>query len=667
MLKNTAPQPIPILDPSAVAAPNQYINLFLQAHVAIGILRGPHFIIELANDHLLRIWGKSRSILGMPVLEALPEVKDTQYPGLLQQVLETGITHHAQESSAMLVRDGRHEQVYFNFVYQPLYNSPNQVNGVMIIAHEVTEQVEARKKVEESERRFRNLVEEAEVATAIYMGIEMKIELANDAMLRLWGKEGSVIGKTVREALPELEGQPFHQLLEHVFTSGQTYRATEDRADLVVDGRLQTFYFNFSYKPLRNSAGEVYAILNMATDVTELVKAKQELARSEGRLRLAADIAELGTWDYYPGATEICWDDRCRELYGFAPGVPSEVAFNNNMIHPDDRELVLRNFELALSPGSSGAFYEEYRIIRQGDGAIRYLRSKGQTSFNKDGSPHHISGTLQDITDQQLKASILENKVEERTAELKAVVAQLQESNQELEQFAHVASHDMKEPIRKARLFADRLHTEYGQLLPDKGLVYLEKIENAALRMTTMVEGVLHYSMLNSQPQPYQPILLHEVLAGIEQDLELLMSQKGARLSYGSFPAFEGAPVLIYQLFYNLVNNSLKFASAERPAHIDISYQIPAADDAPAQSIEIMFTDNGIGFEPSEAAYIFQTFSRLHPRDKYEGTGLGLALCRKIVSRHLGSIQATGKPGQGATFIINLPLRQPLGKTATKE
>lgn len=146
MLKNSLPQEIPALDPDAIAAPNQYLNLFLQAQVAIGILRGPHFIIELANDHLLRIWGKGRSILGQPLLEALPEVKDTQYPGLLQQVMETGITHHAQENSALLVRDGRPEQVYFNFVYQPLYHSPNQVNGVMIIAHEVTELVEAAKK-----------------------------------------------------------------------------------------------------------------------------------------------------------------------------------------------------------------------------------------------------------------------------------------------------------------------------------------------------------------------------------------------------------------------------------------------------------------------------------------------------------------------------------------
>lgn len=493
------------------------------------------------------------------------------------------------------------------------------------------------------------------------MGLEMKIELANDAMLRLWGKDGSVIGKTIREALPELEGQPFNKLLEHVFTSGQTYRATEDRADLVVDGRLQTFYFNFSYKPLRNAAGEVYAILNMATDVTELVKAKQELARSEGRLRLAADIAGLGTWDYFPGATEISWDDRCRELYGFAPGTPSEVAINNMMIHPDDREVVLRNFEAALTPGHSGAFYEEYRIIRQGDGAVRYLRSKGQTSFNKDGSPHHISGTLQDITDQQLKASILENKVEERTAELKAVVAQLQESNQELEQFAHVASHDMKEPIRKTRLFADRLKTEYGGLLPERGLLYLQKIESAALRMTTMVEGVLHYSMFNAQRQPYQLIQLQEVLAGIEQDLELLIAQKGARLQYGEFPVFEGAPVLIYQLFYNLVNNSLKFTAENRPAIIDISFQLPAEHDLLTGAIEIIVSDNGIGFEQSEAAYIFQTFSRLHSRDKFEGTGLGLALCRKIVARHRGRIIATGQPGKGASFHINLPLRQPLG------
>jgi len=161
--------------------------------------------------------------------------------------------------------------------------------GVMAISNEVTEQVNARKQAEENEKNFSNLVMEADVATAIYFGPDMVLQMANETMIRVWGKDNSVIGKPVLEALPELKGQPFYEIFTQVYKTGQTYKATEDRADLVVDGKLQTFYFNFSYKALRNSSGEIYGILNMAVDVTEQVLSRRKLAESEEKLIRAVD------------------------------------------------------------------------------------------------------------------------------------------------------------------------------------------------------------------------------------------------------------------------------------------------------------------------------------------------------------------------------------------
>lgn len=146
-------------------------------------------------------------------------------------------------------------------------------------------EMDTMRKLEESEKRFRNLVQQAPVATAIYVGREMQIQWANDAMIALWGKDRSVIGKTIRQSLPELDGQPFNDLLDQVYTTGKMYQATEDRGDLVVNGQLQTFYFNFSYKPLRDVEGNVYGILNMAIDVTEQVRTKKKLEESERNFR----------------------------------------------------------------------------------------------------------------------------------------------------------------------------------------------------------------------------------------------------------------------------------------------------------------------------------------------------------------------------------------------
>lgn len=261
-------------------------HLFMQAPVAVGILKGPDLKIALANDSILQIWRKGKEVIGKPVLEALPEILGGPFPELLDQVLTTGNPHYENESHACFIRNGKEELVYFNFVYQPYYEEGSKVPiGVLVIANEVTEQVLARKRVEESEQRYRNLIAEADVATAVYMGREMKIQYANEAMIKVWGKDASVIGKTVREALPELEGQPFHELLDNVYTTGNTYWGKEDKGELVVDGNLRTYYFNFSYKALRNSQGQIYGILNMAVDVTELVETKQKIKESEANLQ----------------------------------------------------------------------------------------------------------------------------------------------------------------------------------------------------------------------------------------------------------------------------------------------------------------------------------------------------------------------------------------------
>ncbi|MBU1820594.1 MAG: PAS domain S-box protein, partial [Bacteroidetes bacterium] len=278
-----------------VASEERFRNLITQAPVAIGLLRGPNLVIETANSLILELWGKTQEIIGLPLIKALPEIEGQGFMERLMSVYTTGISHYGYEVSAQLFRRNKLEAAYFNFVYAPIRETGDKISGVAVIASEVTQQVIAKKELEESEERFRNLIITAPVATAIYQGPDMVIQLANDAMIRLWGKDESVIGKKLEEALPELKGQPFLELLQNVYTTGEAYHAAEGRADLVINGQLQDFYFNFTYKPLKDASGKTYAILNMAVDVTHQVRARQQLAETEESMREAIELAELGT------------------------------------------------------------------------------------------------------------------------------------------------------------------------------------------------------------------------------------------------------------------------------------------------------------------------------------------------------------------------------------
>ncbi|GAB2706252.1 hypothetical protein GCM10027037_35590 [Mucilaginibacter koreensis] len=247
---------------------------------------------------------------------------------------------------------------------------------------------------------FQPLVEASPMPTAIYSGADMIISVANEAMLNLWGKKASVIGKTLREALPELDGQPFHDLLAQVYTTGEPYVAKEGRADLVVDGRLQSFYFTFTYKPLKNAEGQTEAIINTAADVTELVLSRARIRETEERMSFALQSAGMGTWDLNLETNEVIWDDRCKELYGFSKEdrVPYQQVLK--YMHTADVERVNRAVAYALTPASGGVYDIKFRTLGADDGKIRWLHCKGNAYFNADGQPYRFAGTALDVTSE---------------------------------------------------------------------------------------------------------------------------------------------------------------------------------------------------------------------------------------------------------------------------
>ncbi|OWY66613.1 histidine kinase [cyanobacterium TDX16] len=241
---------------------------------------------------------------------------------------------------------------------------------------------------------------------------------------------------------------------------------------------------------------------------------------------------------------------------------------------------------------------------------------------------------------------------------------ELARSNAELQQFASIASHDLQEPLRKIQAFGNRLQEKYGELLSEQGCDYIQRMQNAAQRMQILIDDLLVFSRITTRAQPFITVNLAKVAKEVLSDLEVLIQQTEAQVELSELPSIHADPLQMRQLLQNLIGNALKFRQKNEPPRVKIYSQIIDNREQLTENLlntylcQITVEDNGIGFDQKYCDRIFQVFQRLHGRSEYEGTGIGLAICRKIVERHGGSIAAESKPYQGAKFIVTLPVYQ---------
>ena len=256
----------------------------------------------------------------------------------------------------------------------------------------------------------------------------------------------------------------------------------------------------------------------------------------------------------------------------------------------------------------------------------------------------------------------LETKIAERTQELSVFSEELARSNRELEDFAFVASHDLQEPLRKIRAFGNRLESGYNDVIDERGKDYLARMLNAAERMSMLISDLLAFSRVSTRGKEFGEVDLNRAINSVIDDLEIAIDEKSAEINVDDMPVIRGDKSQLEQLFLNLISNALKFQSEGVKPIVSINVTNALPEDTSDiliseeyEWIKITVTDNGIGFEQSFAEKIFAPFQRLHGRSEYKGTGIGLAVCRRIVERHNGQINAISKPGEGATFSIILP------------
>jgi PAS domain S-box-containing protein len=330
------------------------------------------------------------------------------------------------------------------------------------------------------------------------------------------------------------------------------------------------------------------------------------------------------------------------------------------LIHPDDLPLRAEAHRLALITGD---LHYEARISRR-DGVPRWIKAKGKVLYDNQGTPVRLLGVIQDITEMKDYAEELSKKVEERTNSLNEVNVRLKRSNEELEEFAYIASHDLQEPLRKIQLFNTMIIGQPG--LPENAKQYIEKISSAANRMTGLIKDLLEYSKLSNKSMRFEKTDLNVIIGNILTDYELLISQKNAILNVEPLPIIEAIPLQMNQLLFNLIGNALKFARSNVTPVITVSASYLAEDrkagfpglSLASKYLEIRVSDNGIGFNQEYANKIFTIFQKLNEKSLYSGYGIGLALCRKIIENHSGFIYAEGRPKEGASFIFIIPCEQ---------
>jgi PAS domain S-box-containing protein len=790
-------------------------SLIEQAPVATCLFEGKEMTIGLANELMLDVWGKDASVVGKTLAQGIPELIGQPFPQMLQNVYETGQTYEGSGELASLERGGVLQPYYFDFSYKPIRNASGEVYAVMDMAVDVTSQVNARKALVESENKLRNVIETAPAAIGLFVGRDLLVEMPNQAFIDIVGKGSNIVGKPLREVMPELENQAFLKILDDVYTSGIMYQSFGIQVDIVQNGVMTHNFYNITYSPLFDEKGDVYAILDIAIDVTEKIQEQNKIEKSRlelltlfdqspvaiamiskedlvftmanpfygdlvGRpprqiigksllealpeldgqgfdvllrnvietgipfiakeqpveifrndlmetiyvdltyqaqkeldgtingilviatditqqvltrktvqeavtsLQGAVDLADLGTWEIDLKTGLLSYSDRLSSWFGIDRDEIITIERAYEPIRISDQPLVKAAILHAITPGTDGVYDVEYTLEAAKAGKERIIKARGKAFFNELGEPHKITGSAQDVTQIRKAQLALEQQVQERTEELAAANEEmaaineeyyaineelsesnslLTKSNENLQKFAYIASHDLQEPLRKIQAFSDLIMRRHAEGLGD-GADHLKRIQSAGKRMSNLIKDLLAFSRISAQHDKSIPVSLTWVVKTVLTDLDLAIEETGAEIISDPLPIIDGEESQLGQLFQNLISNAIKFRRPDHQSKIRITSRIISAGELPPtvnptrlsstyHCVEV--ADNGVGFSEQYANRIFEVFQRLHTNEHYEGTGIGLAICERVAANHGGAISARSQLGQGATFSVYFP------------
>jgi PAS domain S-box-containing protein len=550
---------------------------------------------------------------------------------------------------------------YFRTMGTVLNRDPKGcASSILFIAQDITEEVESGNQFKRIDELFNDTQELLRFGVWEWSVAENKISWSN-GLYRILGYDP----KTEKENLhitPEF-------YLQHVIDADRD-KVLYNRKDHLVHHEYDLYYkvhdrngrvkdVREKAKVIRNDKDEVLRVIGSTIDITEQSKLYRDLAAYKAMKQENEEFLDYGTWEYDARSGNYFWSDGMYRLFGYNPETDKNKIVVNEALyqkHMDEEHFEKgRTFMEAIIAEKEKPenFVTEYQI-KANDGSLKRIESSGKLFYDYDGKWLKTIGTSRDITRLRLYQASLEEKIKD-----------LDRSNKELEEFAYVASHDMNEPLRKITTFIERLESKYKSELGADGKLYLNRISASVENMRHLIDTLLEFSRTARNNQPFLQVDLNKILKEVQTDLELKIEETGTTIHVEMLPVIEAIPSQMKQLFDNLLNNSIKFRKPDVQPVINIRcLRLSRRQkeqhylDTANTWFKIDFTDNGIGFEPEFNERIFQIFQRLHGKTEYPGSGIGLAICKKIIDQHKGLIYATGESDNGATFTIILPEHQ---------
>jgi PAS domain S-box-containing protein len=548
---------------------------------------------------------------------------------------------------------------------QPLLNDKGIVTGGLCVVIDITEQKQVEDDIKVSESRYGHLVNS--LPLAVYtVDQHGNINYFNHVAETLWGYTPKIKESVVKFCacykVWTLDGEflpPDKTPMATALQTGQSFRNVEAIVERP-DG--SKFYTNVNIDPLFDCNKNIVGAINIFQDIT--AKKQAELALSQSQQNYEQLIHSLSSAVYTTDAAGYVklFNQAAVDLWGRAPEVGKDLWCGSWKIFKTSGEpLPLDSCPMAVALKEQRPVFGAEIVVERPDGVRRHVAPNPRPLFDVDGKVIGAVNMLIDITEQVKAKETLERTVEERTKELRTANEALAKSNLELEQFAYITSHDLQEPLRKIQTFSTFIERKPDDETHIKK--YLSKINAAAARMSGLIRDLLNYSRITVNQSGEKVVDLEDLLTKIKTDFELIIEEKNAVFHIDPLPKVKCIEHQMQQLFSNLIHNSLKFTNGHNP-EIRIKASKLTEDEAYSRynlnsgkryyAVEVV--DNGIGFEPHYAEKMFTLFHRLNPRDAYEGTGIGLAICKKIVDTHKGVITATGQLGVGACFTVVLPV-----------
>jgi len=560
--------------------------------------------------------------------------------GLFRRVLETGEPYAVTEKPFEHPHRPDRGTTYWDWSLQPVRDERGEVAGLLLGLMDVTDRVTAEQERREGERKFRLLAETIEDVFWMSKPGITDMLYVSPAYEKVWGRSMESLYASPRSFIDAVHPEDRPRVL------GEIRRHATGRWDLeyrVVRPDGEVRWVRDRGFPLRDGQGSFIGMCGTASDITGLKEAEAAIRESEQRARELQERSLDGFARTDMEGRFIEVNRAFETLVGYSEGELRGMTVQETT--PEtwyEKELGLA--EQLRREGHTPLYEKEFR---RKDGTLVPVELRAHVSRDPGGSPREMWAFVRDITERkQAEVELLEN------------VRKLEQSNRDLGDFAYVTSHDLQEPLRKIQTFGDRLSTKYADSLDERGRDYLERMVNAATRMRGLIEALLRYSRVSTRQQPFSEVDLNEVAQEALFNLEDLIERSDGAVALSDLPRVEGDPHQLVQLMQNLIGNALKFHRPGVPPTIRIDHRKPTRRKGAPARCELRFEDNGIGIDMGSAEQIFKPFHRLHGRGEYEGAGMGLAICRKIVERHGGEIRVESGEGNGSVFVVTLPLKQ---------